>query len=97
MPVATRRELLEADSDASGGEAGERLAPILKVSGLSRAGAFSNVSLELRPGEILGLAGRYPARSLFAHTSRPHGPPLNLFGFSGSSARLFSTNICCLA
>ncbi|MGJ9424163.1 sugar ABC transporter ATP-binding protein [Aeromicrobium sp. CF3.5] len=32
-------------------------APLLKVSGLGRRGEFGDVSLEVRPGEIIGLAG----------------------------------------
>ncbi|MFD8193917.1 sugar ABC transporter ATP-binding protein [Streptomyces wuyuanensis] len=32
-------------------------APVLRVEGLSREGEFAPVDLELRPGEILGLAG----------------------------------------
>jgi ribose transport system ATP-binding protein len=31
--------------------------PILRVEGLSRSGAFENISFELRKGEILGIAG----------------------------------------
>jgi len=31
--------------------------PVLRVSGLGRTGAFRDVSLELRPGEILGIGG----------------------------------------
>ncbi|MFE6162309.1 sugar ABC transporter ATP-binding protein [Streptomyces sp. NPDC056486] len=31
--------------------------PVLKVSGLARAGEFEPIDLELRPGEIVGLAG----------------------------------------
>lgn len=31
--------------------------PVLRVEGLSRAGAFENVSFEVREGEILGIAG----------------------------------------
>lgn len=34
-----------------------RADPVLKVEGISRRGAFENVSFELREGEILGLAG----------------------------------------
>lgn len=33
------------------------VAPILKVSGLSKRGRFENISFELRPGEIVALAG----------------------------------------
>ncbi|MFC4493422.1 sugar ABC transporter ATP-binding protein [Streptomyces ovatisporus] len=32
-------------------------APLLRVSGLSRAGAFTDVGFELRAGEVVGLAG----------------------------------------
>lgn len=32
-------------------------APVLKVAGLSRKGAFKDVSFDLHPGEIVGLAG----------------------------------------
>ncbi|MFD9498096.1 sugar ABC transporter ATP-binding protein [Streptomyces sp. NPDC060035] len=41
------------------GPATERAAtePVLKVEGLSRKGEFAPVDLELRPGEIVGLAG----------------------------------------
>ncbi|WP_314175390.1 sugar ABC transporter ATP-binding protein [Streptomyces winkii] len=31
--------------------------PLLRVSGLTRAGSFSGVGFELRPGEVVGLAG----------------------------------------
>ncbi|MBV9997972.1 MAG: sugar ABC transporter ATP-binding protein [Verrucomicrobia bacterium] len=36
-------------------------APVLEVRGLSRAGQYAEVDLELRPGEILGLIGRLGA------------------------------------
>ncbi|GLW05735.1 ribose import ATP-binding protein RbsA 2 [Microtetraspora sp. NBRC 13810] len=37
--------------------AGDPGAPLLKVSGLTRAGAFAGVSFEIRAGEVVGLAG----------------------------------------
>lgn len=42
--------------------------PLLKVEGLTRAGAFTAVSFEVRPGEIVGLAGLVGSgRSEVAH------------------------------
>lgn len=39
------------------GRAGTGTEPVLKVQGLTRKGEFAPVDLELRPGEIVGLAG----------------------------------------
>ncbi|MEU8699068.1 sugar ABC transporter ATP-binding protein [Streptomyces sp. NPDC091387] len=39
------------------GRAGTGAEPVLKVEGLTRKGEFAPVDLELRPGEIVGLAG----------------------------------------
>ena len=38
-----------------------KAAPVLQVSGLTRAGQYSNIELALRPGEIVGLIGRLGA------------------------------------
>ncbi|RJL32785.1 sugar ABC transporter ATP-binding protein [Bailinhaonella thermotolerans] len=38
-------------------EAGEPGAPLLSVRGLTRAGAFADVSFDVRAGEVVGLAG----------------------------------------
>ncbi|MER8072056.1 sugar ABC transporter ATP-binding protein [Streptomyces sp. NPDC094034] len=45
----------ERPAPASAGTA--RTEPVLKVEGLAREGEFAPVDLELRPGEIVGLAG----------------------------------------
>ncbi|MFE2498193.1 sugar ABC transporter ATP-binding protein [Streptomyces scopuliridis] len=45
----------ERPAPATGGAA--RPEPVLKVEGLAREGEFAPVDLELRPGEIVGLAG----------------------------------------
>ncbi|MGH3356454.1 MAG: sugar ABC transporter ATP-binding protein [Nocardioidaceae bacterium] len=42
------------DADADGDAVGE---PVLEVRGLTRSGAFQDVSFTLRPGEVVGLAG----------------------------------------
>jgi ribose transport system ATP-binding protein len=68
-----------ADGAAPGPE------PVLRVEGLTRPGEFADVSFELRPGEILGLAGLvgsgrseiletvYGARRAAAGTVTAHG------------------------
>ncbi|MCX4680189.1 sugar ABC transporter ATP-binding protein [Streptomyces sp. NBC_01433] len=43
--------------DSAGSAAPAVAEPVLKVEGLSRKGEFAPVDLELRPGEIVGLAG----------------------------------------
>lgn len=71
--------------------AGEAAA-ILAVSGLSRAGEYENVSLEIRAGEIVGLIGRLGAGrtelalSLFGMTQ----PDTGTIALRGQTVRLVS-------
>jgi ribose transport system ATP-binding protein len=45
------------DVAGNGGPVPDGGAPLLRVSGLARAGSFSGVGFELRAGEVVGLAG----------------------------------------
>ena len=53
--------------------------PVLRIQGLSRPGAFEAVSLEVRAGEVVGLAGLVGCgsvevlRSIYGADARPHG------------------------
>ncbi|WP_111601704.1 sugar ABC transporter ATP-binding protein [Streptomyces sp. Amel2xB2] len=47
----------EGRTAADSGTGSESRAPLLRVSGLTRAGRFSDVGFELRAGEVVGLAG----------------------------------------
>lgn len=48
------RNIIAAERDFAGQASGE---PALEVSNLSRAGAFQNVSFQVRAGELVGIAG----------------------------------------
>ncbi len=43
--------------DAPGPDAGQKSPPLLRAEGLAREGEFAPLDLEIRPGEIVGLAG----------------------------------------
>jgi ribose transport system ATP-binding protein len=57
----------------------ERGQPVLKVEALSLPGAFEDVSLEVRAGEVVGVAGLVGCgsvevlRSIYGADARPHG------------------------
>lgn len=54
VALMTGRELTVPSRQRQGSSTDE---PTLSVSGITRAGAFEDVSFEVRPGEIVGLAG----------------------------------------
>ncbi|MGF1647704.1 MAG: sugar ABC transporter ATP-binding protein [Kineosporiaceae bacterium] len=55
--LITGREVLEATGRAEGRPPAPPAEPVLEVRRLSRPGEFRDVSFDVRPGEIVGLAG----------------------------------------